>query len=153
MNIDHGRTTHDRAGAEQDTLADRLLKSTRQSPYFQKDLRKAARASQFIGEGSPSSSTAAYRKAAGPLANTGRYTQDDVVFVSAEGDRRSRFNPISTAPRGAYANLDLAIAAGSRFVIDRAADRSRPYNVGERQIAAYLSSKGYRETAPGFFEP
>ena len=75
------------------------------------------------------------------------------MFVSAEGNRRTRFNPISGAPRGAYTNLELAIAASARFVIDRPADRDRSYNIGERQIAAHLVSKRYHETAPGSFEP
>ena len=80
-----------------------------------------------------------------------RYTPEDVVFVSAEGSRSSRFNPIGSTPNGAYRNLSLAIAARATFVIDKPHDRNRPYNVGERQIATYLTAHGYQETAPGRF--
>jgi len=134
-------------------LARLLLRSTRKSPYFAKDLAKARRATQFIGEGSARSSTAAYAMAAAPLANTGCYSPDDVVFVSAEGNRAGRFDPIGTAPNGAYRNIDRAITAGASFVIDPPEHRARPYNVGERQIAAYLAARGYREAAPGLLTP
>lgn len=134
-----------------DHLANLLALSARQSPYFSKDLAKARSATQFIGQGSPGSSTAAYAKAASSLANTGAYTREDVVFVSAEGSRSSRFNPIGSTPNGAYRNLSLAIAARATFVIDKPHDRNRPYNVGERQIATYLTAHGYQETAPGRF--
>ncbi len=134
-------------------VATLLTRSAKRSPYFQKDLAKARQATQLIGEGSAQSSTAAYVKAVGPYANTGRYTENDIVFVSAEGDRRARVNPIGTTPNGAYRNLDLAIAAGARFIIDRPADRNGAYNVGERQIANYLTARGYQETSPGLFSP
>ena len=130
-----------------------MPQSTRKSPYFAKDLAKARRATQFIGEGSARSSTAAYAAAAASLANTGRYSAEDIVFISAEGNRAGRFDPIGTAPNGAYRNIDLAITAGASFVIDPPEHRARPYNVGERQIAVYLAARGYRETAPGLFTP
>ena len=131
-----------------------LTRSTRQSPYFAKDLAKARKATQFIGEGSPQSSTAAYTHAAGPLANTGTYTDADVIFISAEDRRACRFTPIAhEQPRGAYRNINLAIEARASFVIDRPADRNRAYNVGERQIAAYLTRHNYQETVPGLFTP
>lgn len=141
------------ASAQPPTLAELLCRSTRKSPYFIKDLAKARRATQFIGQGSTQSSTAAYATAAGALANTGQYADTDVVFVSAEGDRRGRFNPIAGTPQGAYRTLDLAIAARARFVVDRQGDRERPYNTGERQVASYLAGRGYRETSPGLFCP
>ena len=82
------------------------------------------------------------------------HTAADVIFVSAEGARASRFNPIAhEQPRGAYRNINLAIDARASFVIDRPADRNRAYNVGERQIAAYLTHRNYQETTPGLFTP
>ena len=135
-------------------LATLLLTSSRQSPYFAKDLRKANNATQFIGQGSIASSTNAYAKAAHDLANTGTYTTADTIFISAEGARSNRFNPIGTAgPRGAYRNIGLAIRARASFIIDRPADRARPYNVGERQIEAYLLARGHIEVRPGVFTP
>ena len=134
-------------------LATLLARSSKKSFYFEKDLAKARLATQFIGEGSSESSTAAYAKSVGPCANTGCYTASDVVFVSAEGNRRGRINPIAITPRGAYKNIDIAIVAKARFIIDQPVDRNRPYNVGERQIAAYLFERGYREVSPGLFHP
>jgi hypothetical protein len=144
-------------GSEKDVimseLATLLEQSSRKSPYFAKDLAKARKATQFIGQGSARSSTAAYAIAAGPLANTGRYTSHDVVFVSAEGDRAGRMNPVGQGLNGHYKNIDRAIQAGARFILDRVQDRHRPHNVGERQIAGYLLSHGYQETAPSLFSP
>ena len=130
-----------------------LLLSSKQSAYFGKDLRKARIATQFIGQGSYSSSTAAYAKATGPLANTGNYTKTDIVFISAEGARTGRFKLISGQPNGHYRNLLLAMAARASFIIDKPVDRNRPYNVGERQIATFLSNHGYVERTPGRFTP
>jgi len=141
--------------ANQTGLADPLVSSTKKSPYFGKDLRKSAKASQFIGQGSRVSSTNAYAKALSGYANIGHYTESDVVFISSEGARSSRFNPIDTAVglRGAYQNINLAISARARFIVDSPADRSRDYNVGERQIATYLAAHGYVEMEPGLFAP
>lgn len=130
-----------------------MMRSTKKSPYFGKDLAKARQATQFIGEGSANSSTTAYAKALAPFANTGNYSSADVIFISAEGDRANRFNPIQIIPNGAYRNIDRAIAARASFIIDPPAHRNRPYNVGERQIASYLTAHGYRETSLGVFTP
>ena len=134
-------------------LASLLMRSAKKSPYFAKDLAKARRATQFIGQGSAGSSTAAYAAAAGELANTGRYSSHDIVFVSAEGNRRARFDPVGASPNGAYRNIERAIESGASFIIDPPEHRNRPYNVGERQIAAYLATRDYRELSPGFFVP
>ena len=69
-----------------------------------------------------------------PLANLGTYDASDVVFVSSEGARGGRFDPVPGGrTAGAYRDLDLAVAAGASFVVDAPADRARAYNVGERQ--------------------
>lgn len=134
-------------------LGDLMMRSTKKSSYFVKDLAKARQATQFIGEGSASSSTTAYAIALAPFANTGDYSSDDVIFISAEGDRLNRFNPIEITPNGAYRNIDRAIVAGASFIIDPPTHRNRAYNIGERQIASYLTARGYRETSPGLFTP
>ncbi len=139
--------------AESLSLAELLSRSAKRSPYFAKNLAKARQATQFIGQGSPGSSTAAYARAAAPRANTGHYAAGDVVFVSAEGNRAGRFDPIGQAPNGAYRAINCAIAARARFVIHCPYDRNRPYNIGERQVAAYLEAYGYEEAAPGHFVP
>jgi hypothetical protein len=115
---------------------------TGKSPYLAKDQAKADTATKFIGRGSGASSTAQYAKDFGEKANSGTYTAADRVFVSAEGNRDGRVNPDR-------AELDKAVAAGATFITDDAANRKRPYNVGERQIEKYLTEKGYAETKPG----
>lgn len=118
------------------------VKLTGTSVYLAKDQAKADKANKFIGRGSESSSTAQYAKDFGPAANTGAYTSTDRVFVSAEGKRDGRVNPDR-------AELDKAVAAGVTFITDDAPNRERGYNVGERQIAKYLTENGYTEVAPG----
>ena len=140
--------------AESPSFADLLSRSAKRSPYFE-GAGKGPAGNAVHRQGSPNSSTAAYARAAAPRANTGHYAAGDVVFVfvSAEGNRTGRFDPIGQAPNGAYRAIDCAIAARARFVIDRPADRNRPYNIGERQVAAYLEAQGYEEAAPGHFVP
>lgn len=126
------------------TLYERMANALRNSnhPYAQKDLRKATNATKFIGRGSSASSTNKYRLAAGDLGNCGHYEAHDIVFVSAEGARRQRL-PIDTA------ELMLAARAGATFITDTPEDRNRPYNVGEREVAAFLHAQGYRDDGKG----
>ena len=79
------------------------------------------------------------------MANTGKYDITDVVFISAEGNRNGRVKP-------PYNELDKAIKAHVTFITDKYADRQRPYNIGEREVAAYLMSKGYVEMLDGIWE-
>jgi len=116
------------------------------SPYTAKDQAKSDKANKFIGRGSPRSSTAAYAKAWGDRANTGKYTAEDRVFVSAEGNRTGRVAPDLD-------ELGKATSAGATIVTDDAANRGREYNVGEREVAAFLSKQGYREVEPGVWAP
>lgn len=114
--------------------------------FTAKDQRKADVATKFIGRGSASSSTEAYRRAFGALANCGAYEARDVVFISAEGARRGRLDPdIDEIERAARARVT--------FITDGEYDRDRSYNVGERQVALILLSWGYVETAPGYWQP
>lgn len=108
------------------------------SPYTVKDQRKAVKANKFIGRGSARSSTAAYAKAYGDLANCSQYSSDDVVFISAEGNRSGRLKPD-------FEEILLAVEAGVTFITDDAYNRNRPYNIGEREVAAFLINHGYTE--------
>jgi hypothetical protein len=108
------------------------------SPYTAKDQKKANGANKFIGWGTAASSTRAYAIAYGDMANTGEYTDTDTVFVSVEG-ARSRRIPLSEH------EVILAANAGVTFHTDGPADRWRPYNVGEREVAELLQKLGYRE--------
>ena len=118
------------------------VKLPQTSPYVAKDQAKSDKATKFIGRGSVRSSTAAYAAAWGNRANTGTYTADDVVFVSAEGNRGGRIAPN-------WAEIKRALDAGATIVTDVEAARARPYNVGEREVAAFLAKNGYMESSPG----
>lgn len=113
-------------------------------PYTAKDQRKANVANKFIGRGSPRSSTNAYAAAYGDNANCGTYTSADVVFISAEGNRSGRLDPD-------FDEIKRACDANAQFITDDLANRMRPYNVGERQVAEFLTAQGYRESRPGFW--
>ena len=115
--------------------------------YTAKDTAKAAIATKYIGRGSTRSSTDAYRRAIGPTrANTGSYARDDVVRVSAEGARSNRIDPDAC-------EITLATTAGATIVTDTPPHRERPYNVGERQVAAILARHSYSEAHPGCWTP
>ena len=111
-------------------------------PYTAKDQRKANAANKFIGRGSARSSTNAYAIAYGANANCGTYTSADVVFISAEGNRAGRLDPD-------FDEIKRACDANARFITDDINNRMRPYNVGERQVAEFLTAQGYRESRPG----
>ncbi len=113
-------------------------------PYTAKDQRKANAANKFIGRGSPRSSTNAYAQAYGDNANCGVYTSSDVVFISAEGARSGRLDPD-------FDEIKRACDANARFITDDITNRSRPYNIGERQVATFLEQQGYYETRPGIW--
>ncbi|WP_103727498.1 hypothetical protein [Novosphingobium sp. HII-3] len=129
----------------EDTMLN-LDPSQRKTSHFDKDQAKADLADKFIGRGSPRSSTRAYALAVGHLANTGRYTRDDIVMISAEGDRAGRVRPD-------FAEIQLAMDAGAQIITDTIAHRERRYNCGEREVAGYLSANGYVEFAPGRWRP
>jgi hypothetical protein len=127
-------------------LYDRLSAVETANKYFEKDRKKAAGATKFIGRGSAASSTNRYMLAAGDLANCGRYDSSDRVFVSVEGNRRGRV-PLDLHEVG------LAVLARATLVADNKHDRERPYNVGERELCSYLESHGYFESAAGVWSP
>lgn len=123
-----------------------MITLTVTGPYTYKDQAKASRANKFIGRGSARSSTNSYANDFKALANSGVYSKDDIVFVSAEGARGGRLSPD-------YAQLQLAINAGATFVTDVLSQRSRAYNVGEREVAHYLATHGYCESLDGTWTP
>ena len=108
------------------------------SPYTIKDQAKADACTKFIGRGSHPSSTRKYAEAFGRLANCRQYTEADRVFISVEGNRSARLT-------FDHHEVNLACTANVNFLTDDITNRSRPYNIGEREIAAYLTSKGYCE--------
>ncbi len=124
------------------TLYERMSQVKSTNPFFQKDLEKTKKANKFIGRGSIASSTYKYMMAAGDLANTGQYDAGDVVFISAEGQRIFR-------EEVDFDEIQKAIHAGVTFVTDNLYDRTRPYNIGERQVAFFLKKNGYIDNDSG----
>lgn len=113
-----------------------LTGSQKKSPYFSKDQEKAKYATKYIGEGSYNSSTQSYANTLQNKANVGDYTKDDIVFISAEGNRTGRISPN-------FDEIQKAIDSNARFITDNIADRTRQYNIGEREVAEYLTKQGY----------
>jgi len=114
--------------------------------YREKDAKKFAGITKFIGRGSWVSSTHKYAQVLNGIANTGEYELYDVVGISVEGNRKNRltFNKNE---------ILAAIKAEVAFITDKPSDRTRPYNIGEREVAAFLQEHGYQEIeADGFWQ-
>ena len=86
------------------------------------------------------SSTEKYRLAAGDLANKARYSPLDRVFVSVNGQTAGRVALLQNgALSAAYRLLEAATAKGVTIVADNLQDRSRGYNLGEQELAHWLT--------------
>ena len=112
-----------------------------------KDIKMADEATQFIGFKSGDaavSSTDRYRVAWGGRANTGRYTSEDLVMVSASGAFRgvTREQIFDTFEQKYQSLLNNAIEANANFVVGNRYDKG---NVGDFLVAEYLKNKGYTE--------
>lgn len=110
--------------------------------YLEKDMQKSKLATKFIGRGCEGSSTEKYRIMWKDKANCGEYNFDDIVFISANGNRINRIKPD-------FDEIQLAINAGSIIIIASIFHRERSYNIGEREVAKYLGLKGYFEFSSG----
>jgi hypothetical protein len=128
--------------------------------HLSKELFKIRKATQFIGTGGGNDSTTqrmedAYKQVG--ASNTGIYTDSDIIYVSSNGKRSNRFNPIvDDKLQGAYKNIDLAIAAGAKFIMDVKShlDNTMSYNIGEIQLQNYLNSHDYsRDDMTGIWSP
>jgi len=127
--------------------------------HVPKELVKTRIATQFIGEGSDNSSTDRYRKLYEKhgVANTGKYSPEDVIYVSSNGARGGRISPVVDGKlQGAFKNIDKAIAAGATIVMDTTdhLQRTAKYNLGELALAEYMAKAGYqREGKSGVWKP
>jgi hypothetical protein len=43
--------------------------------------------------------------------------------------------------------------AGATLITDTPTDRNRSYNIGEREVAEFLTKGGYEEVSPGTWKP
>lgn len=108
---------------------------------------KASIATQYIGfaDNIAGSSTASYAKQAGPFANTGKYSSEDVIFVSIGGNRgapRFRLQSQEKTIREAAS----AIENGAVILTDNKAytfDPKNTYNSGERMLFETMTELGH----------
>ena len=151
-------TRADQALRDQITTELPSVASENAKKHVAKEQVKTKVATQFIGEGKADSSTDRYKGlyAKYNLANTGKYDSTDVIFVASNGARGGAVAPVVNGQlQGKYKNIDLAIAAGAKFIMDTAAHlASGSYNTGEKALADYLSSKGYKRVEQtGLWQP
>ena len=106
--------------------------------YTTKDQLKSNMANCFIGRGSPRSSTQKYSNAWGEHSNKGYYSVNDIVFVSAEGNRKHRASVDEN-------ELDKALAARAVIIADEKISRDSFYNIGEREIFERVTAANYIE--------
>lgn len=137
-------------------LADYINKSA--IAHLPKERVKTRIATQYIGEGAKGSSTDNYRNLYEKynLANTGKYSKDDIIYVSSNGTRGGRINPVENGElQGEYKNIDKAIKVGATIVMDTSAHikATKNYNIGEIALANYMSTHGYeREGDTGIWK-
>lgn len=127
--------------------------------HVPKELVKTRIATQYIGDGSPGSSTDRYRimyEEEG-AANTGEYTSDDIIYVSSNGGRPGRVNPVLNGVlQGEYVLVQKAMDAKATIVMDTVEHlkKTAKYNIGEIALANYLADNGYaREDESGIWKP
>jgi len=117
--------------------------------YLNKDLVKFTPCTHLITRGVVGSSSHKYALSTEWLINHGIYTSEDIVGVSVNGNRRNRI-------RFDKQELALACKAGATIITDNMYNSSRSYNIGEREVAAFLRSSGYTlvdSTARGTWYP
>ena len=100
---------------------------------------------KYIGFGPEKSSSDHYAKTSfASIANTGSYTADDIVGVSVNGSRPDRVSVLTD--RRLSSEVLKALSAGATVITDRRDYReSSGFNVGERELAEFLSGHGYTE--------
>ena len=136
-------------------IADAIKPSAKK--YLSKEQVKTKVATQFIGEGVKDSSTDRYHKMyqSEGVANTGKYNSSDIIYVSSNGARGNRVNPVVDGElQGKFKNIDKAIKAGAAFIMDTYDHlvKTRKYNIGELALGNYVKSKGYKRWSLGYVD-
>lgn len=116
--------------------------SQRSAAFRRKDQYKSDFSTKFIGRGI--GSTGEYERMhrqRGIPVNSGEYSQDDVVFISSNGNRPGAYDPD-------LVEIKKAVDAGATFLTDGKKNRpegGRAYNTGEQMVAEFLRKSGYEE--------
>ena len=111
--------------------------------YLQKDIRKFSVCTHIQAYGVRGSSSWKYHREGVPTLNLDNsmetVTLSSVVGLSANGNRPDGIAFPTVV-------LDQLATIGCVLITDNEFHRNRPYNIGEREIAAYLRTKGYKYT-------
>jgi alkylated DNA repair dioxygenase AlkB/putative lipoic acid-binding regulatory protein len=127
--------------------------------HLPKEQVKSRVATQYIGNGAFDSSTQRYAKLYDEygLANTGNYSNKDIIWVSSNGKRSGRINPIINGKlNDVYKHIDTAINVGATIIMDTSEHLAKTsnYNIGEVALAQYMSNNGYvRQGNTGIWKP
>lgn len=119
------------------------------APDMKKAPAKAKIATQFIGfaEGIRNSSTGRYAEQAGEYANTGKYSESDVIFVSILGQRKNYETVTKEQQDKTIREAIKALNAGATIIADnKAYIDSNNFNTGEWRLHENLKRKGYNYT-------
>ena len=119
------------------------------APDMKKAPAKAKISTQFIGfaEGIRNSSTGRYAEQAGEYANTGNYSESDVIFVSVLGQRKNYETVTKEQQNKTIKEAIKALEAGATIIADnKAYIDSNPFNKGEWRLHENLKRKGYNYT-------
>jgi hypothetical protein len=139
------------------------LKDVSPPRWLEKEQVKSKVATQYIGEGASNSSTDKYDKLYREYkaSNTGVYTQSDIVWVSSNGTRDNRINPIINGVlQGVYTNIDAAVKAGASIIMDteehvkETNTKGRKFqNIGELALEEYMKTLDYTRDEKGLWIP
>lgn len=121
--------------------------------YFKKDQAKFKECTHLIAVGVVGSSSYFYSKngiqGLNLATSLATVNGDSIVGISTNGDRPDRKLFPTTV-------LDYLIGLGCTIITDNLYHRSRPYNIGEREVAEYLANNGYKcrdTTKNGIWRP
>lgn len=105
-----------------------------------KDQYKANISEAFIGIGVMGSSTDLYRKAYTAIgkANHRSFDEGELVFISSNGKRPGRIGISAILP-----HLRALVLGSGIAITDNQVNTERSYNIGEREVARFLSDSGY----------
>lgn len=106
-----------------------------------KDQYKANVAEAFIGIGATGSSTELYQKAFHVIGkdNHRSFDEGELVFISINGKRPGRVGIGAILP-----HLRALVLGNGIAITDNQTNAERAYNIGEREVARFLSDSGYQ---------
>ena len=123
------------------------------APDMKKAPAKAKISTQYIGfaEGISGASTGRYAEQAGQYANTGNYSESDVIFTSVVGKRDSLKDKTKEQQDKTIREVIKALEAGATIIADNKGYigetlEDSGFNTGEWRLHENLKRKGYNYT-------